>query len=84
MRRIQRNFWILATASVLAVGLLSTAIQLPPSAFAGTLTAVSGVAAAASLALAGRILVVMSRARAHARPPRRAGLARRPRGRALP
>ena len=71
MKRIQRNFWVLVTAAVLAVGLLSTAVELPPSPFAGTLTAVSGLAAAASLALAGRILVVTSRARATARTERK-------------
>ena len=61
MKRVQRNFWVLLTASVLAVGLLSTALRMPPSPFAGTLTAISGLAAAASLALTGRILVVTTR-----------------------
>ena len=61
MTRVHRNFWVLLTASVIAVGLLSTAVRMPPSPFAGTLTALSGLAAAASLALTGRILVVTTR-----------------------
>ena len=69
MNRVHRNFWILVTAAVVAVGLLSTAVRMPPSPFAGALTAVSGLAAAASLALAGRILVVTTRSsgRSHGR-----------------
>lgn len=61
MNRVHRNFWILVSATVVWAGLLSTAVRMPPSPFAGTLTAVAGMAAAASLALAGRILVVITR-----------------------
>lgn len=67
MNRVSRNFWILVAAAVLAAGLLSMAVRLPPSPMAGVLTAVSGLAAAASMALAGRILVVTGAARASAR-----------------
>ncbi|MDC5698463.1 hypothetical protein OO014_14485 [Intrasporangium calvum] len=67
MNRVSRNFWILVAAAVLAVGLLSMAVRLPPSPIAGVLTAVSGLAAAASMALAGRILVVTGAVRASAR-----------------
>jgi uncharacterized membrane protein len=65
--RVSRNFWILVAAAVLAAGLLSMAARLPPSPLAGVLTAVSGLAAAASVALAGRILVVTGTGRASAR-----------------
>lgn len=61
MNRVHRNFWILVSATVVSAGLLSTAVRMPPSPFAGTFTAVAGMAAAASLALAGRILVVITR-----------------------
>ena len=77
MNRVIRNFWILVTATVVAVGLLSTAVRMPPSPFAGTLTAVSGIAAAASLALAGRILVVTTRSRAITQSRRRGRTYRR-------
>lgn len=63
MNRVNRNFWILVTATVVAVGLLSTTLRMPPSPLAATLTAVSGLAAGASLALAGRILVVTTHSR---------------------
>lgn len=71
MNRVRRNFWILVTATVLAVGLLSSAVRMPPSPFVGTLTAIAGLAAVASLVLAGRILVVASRSRVSPRRGRR-------------
>ena len=61
MNRAHRNFWVLVVATVVAVGLLSAAVRMPPSPVAGALTALAGLAAAASLALAGRILVVTTR-----------------------
>ncbi len=67
MNRVHRNFWLLVTASVVAVGLLSTAVRMPPSPVAGALTALAGLAAAASLALAGRILVVTTLSSARTR-----------------
>lgn len=63
VRRIHRNFWVLVTAAVVSVGVLSTAVRMPPSPLAGVLTAVTGLSAAASLALAGRILVLTTRGR---------------------
>ena len=63
MNRISRNFWLLVTATVLAVGLLSTAVRMPPSPVAGVVTAVSALLVVTSLTLAGRILVVTSRSR---------------------
>lgn len=71
MNRISRNFWALVAATVLAAGLLSTGVSMPPSHFAGVLTAVAATAAVISLALAGRILVVVSRSRAVVRTGRR-------------
>jgi hypothetical protein len=71
VNRVDRNFWILVTATVVAVGSLFTAVRMPPSPFTGTLTAVSGLTEAASLALAGRILVASTRSRVNPRPRRR-------------
>ncbi len=59
--RVRRNFWILVAATVLAVGILSFAMRMPASPLAETLITISGLAAVASLALAGRILVVTTR-----------------------
>lgn len=67
MNRISRNFWALVAATVLAAGLLSTGVSMPASPFAGVLTAVAATAAVTSLALAGRILVVVSRSKRVAR-----------------
>lgn len=67
MNRSHRNFWVLVVATVVAVGLVSTAVRMPPSPVAGILTAVAGLAATASLALAGRILVVTTRSSARTR-----------------
>jgi hypothetical protein len=58
MDRVSRNFWILVAATVLAVGGLSTALREPSGPVAGTVTAVSALAALVSMTLAGRILVV--------------------------
>lgn len=76
--RLWRNFWGQVTAAVVAAGVLSAALRMPPGAAAGTLTGLSGIAAVAAVALAGRILVAVSRAvsegRRHHRsqtPPRR-------------
>ena len=56
--RVRRNFWVLVAAAVVAAGLLSLAVQMPPSPLAGVLTALSGLGALAALTLAGRIIVV--------------------------
>jgi hypothetical protein len=61
--RVRRNFWILLLAATMAAGLTSVAVRLPPSPAVGLLTACSSLAAVTAVALAGRILVVMSRAR---------------------
>lgn len=64
-QRVRRNFWILVAAAVVAVGVLSAAARMTPSLLAGIITGLSATAAAAAIALAGRILVVSSRAGAH-------------------
>lgn len=61
MDRVVRNFWILVAATVLAVGGLSTALREPSGPVAGTVTALSALAALISVTLAGRILVVAGR-----------------------
>lgn len=61
MNRIHRNFWLLVTAAVVAAALVSTAASMPAGPVAGIATGVAGLAAVTSLALAGRIYVVVSR-----------------------
>ena len=73
MSRVVRNFWLLVAAAVVAVGLLSTTLRMPPSPLVGLATAICGVAAVAALALAGRILVVVTQLRATRARSRRAG-----------
>lgn len=58
--RLWRNFWGLVAAAVVAAGVVSAALRLPSGPAVGALTAVSGVAALTALALAGRILVVVT------------------------
>ena len=60
-QRVRRNFWVLVAAAAVAVGVLSAAATLAPGPVAGALTAVSASFAVASVALAGRILVVTGR-----------------------
>ena len=60
--RVRRNFWILVAAAVVAVGVLSTGVRMTPGPLAGLITGLSATAAAAAIALAGRILVVSTRA----------------------
>ncbi len=59
--RVRRNFWSLAAATVIAIGVLSNAVARPASPSTAALVAVSGLAALVSVSLAGRILVVSSR-----------------------
>lgn len=56
--RVRRNFWVLVAATVVAVGVLSQALARPAGHGTAALVAVSGLACLASVALAGRILVV--------------------------
>jgi len=76
--RVRRNFWVLVTATVVAVGLLSRVIDSPASPLTAVVVAVSGLAGLVSLTLAGRILVVTTAGRPRSR--RRASASvRRPR-----
>ncbi|EWT07769.1 hypothetical protein N864_23595 [Intrasporangium chromatireducens Q5-1] len=59
--RVRRNFWVLVAATILSVGILSQTLRMPAGHLTALLTAVSAVAALASLSLAGRILVVSTR-----------------------
>jgi len=61
--RVQRNFWYLTAASVLAVGALSQAFRTPSGPLTGLIVAISGLSAVTTLSLAGRILVVAGRRR---------------------
>jgi FtsH-binding integral membrane protein len=63
LHRVRRNFWVLVTATTVAVGVLSIAVQQPPGVGTGILTLVAGLAALAGITLAGRILVVTARGR---------------------
>ena len=56
--RVRRNFWVLVAATVVAVGVLSQALAHTAGPGTAVLVAVSGLAALASVTLAGRILVV--------------------------
>lgn len=59
-----RNFWFLVAATVVAAGVLRTAVELPSGPVAASLTAASGLAALVSLTLAARILIVVTGRRA--------------------
>ncbi len=67
--RVRRNFWVLVAATILAVGVLTEALKAPNSPPAAAVLAVSGLAALASLTLAGRILTVTTTRRADAPRP---------------
>ena len=56
--RVRRNFWALVAATVVAVGVLSQALARPAGPGTAALVAASGLVGLASVALAGRILVV--------------------------
>ena len=61
MRRVRRTFWVLLVTAVLGAGTVSLALGLPPGPLAGILTGIGAAIAATALALAGRIVVVVSR-----------------------
>ncbi|HEX6920192.1 MAG TPA: hypothetical protein VF314_08185 [Actinomycetes bacterium] len=66
--RVRRNFWALVAATVVAAGVLSQALARPAGPGTAALVAVSGLVGLASVALAGRILVVtaaLNRPRTH-------------------
>ncbi len=61
-RRAQRSFWLLVTVSILAIGVLSSALAAPPSHAAGLRVASSGLILLASLTLATRVMIAIRRA----------------------
>ena len=63
--RVRRNFWALVAATVVAAGVLSQALDRPAGLGTAAVVAVSGFAAAASVALAGRILIVTTQLSRH-------------------
>ena len=65
--RVRRNFWLLVAATTIAVGVLSQALKGPNNPTTAAIVAVSGLAAVASLTLAGRILVVTTTGRCRRR-----------------
>jgi len=68
--RVRRNFWLLVAATIVAVGVLSQALKGLNSPATAAMVAGSGLAAVASLTLAGRILAVTT-AGSRRRPARR-------------
>jgi len=68
--RVRRNFSLLVAAAVVAVGVLSQALKAPSGPATAAVVAVSGLAAIASVSLAGRILAVTTAHRRHATPRR--------------
>ena len=72
MDRVSRNFWLLVAATVVAVGVLSTALREPSGPVTGAITAFSALAALVSLTLAGRILIVVAGRRPGRKARRRA------------
>lgn len=66
-RRALRAFWALTVVAVLAAGLLDDALGAAPSPTTGLRVAGSGLALVASVALAGRVLLALDRARRRSR-----------------
>lgn len=62
-RTAQRSFWILVVCAALSMGALSAVLARPPAPLTALLVAVSGVAVVLLLALAGRVLLALDRAR---------------------
>lgn len=70
LARVRRNFWLLVGIAIVATGFLFDALRSTPGPLTGAAVAVSGVVAVTTLALAARILVVLSPTR-QLRQPRR-------------
>ncbi len=60
LARVRRNFWVLLAATVVAVGILTTAAQQPARPATAGLIAVSSLAALVTVSLAARILIVVT------------------------
>lgn len=67
MRRARRSFWVLVVVSVLATGVLSSAVAAPASPATGVRVAISGLVLIVSVALAARVLHAVDRAAEMAR-----------------
>lgn len=61
-RRVQYSFWLLVTVSILAIGVLTSALAARPSHATGLRVASSGLILLVSLTLATRILIAVRRA----------------------
>lgn len=65
--RAHRSFWLLVGVAVLATGALSSALTAQPSPLTGIRVAASGLILVTSLALTGRVMIALERARRQAR-----------------
>jgi len=81
MTRIRVTFWSLVVATILTAGVLTRALEAPPSTAVGATVAISGLAAALAGGLAVRIAVVVAR---HRDDGTRGSLPSRERGRRRP
>ncbi len=75
MRRVRLTFWLLVVTAVASTGVLMDAFDWRTGPAAGITIAATGAVTATAIALAARILVVISRDRTNAArsvaPPRR-------------
>ncbi len=63
MRRVRITFWVLVMTAVISTGVLMNALKWSAGSAAGITVGVAGLVTAVALALAARILVVVSRGR---------------------
>lgn len=66
-RRAIYSFWILVAATVLATGVLSSALAAAPGPLTGLRVAASGLILLGSLTFATRLMIAIERARQRAR-----------------
>jgi hypothetical protein len=66
-RRPLRSFLFLTVVAIAAAGSLGAALAAHPGALTGVRVALSGLVLVAAVTLAGRIMVVLERARHHGR-----------------
>ena len=79
-QRAVRAFWGLVVTAALAMGALSTALTNKPGPLTGLLVAASGATVLVSLALAGRVMIALGRARQGRPSARRTRITTRPGG----
>lgn len=63
MRRVRLTFWVLVVTAVISTGVLMGALDWSAGSAAGITVGAAGLVTAVALALATRILVVVSRGR---------------------